>query len=262
MHRAALEYCGLEGSYELIDLAPEELKCGIEKLIEKGFSGFNVTIPHKQAVFDLCSEHTPEALCARACNTIGIVAGARLLAHNTDIAGFAEALVATMPGRVASCCILGTGGAAKAAMLALAQARPDHITIVSRQLAKAAQLVSEMQPQFQPPSHLVAHSYSDLGVGESFDLIVNCSPIGQNGLPLPVSVEQVIDRLKADGLLFDMVYARRQEVTPLVELVRRHNKKAVDGSEMLIRQARLAFQFWTGESLPVAVFRGALEKGR
>jgi shikimate dehydrogenase len=261
MPRAALEYCGLEGSHELIDLSPEELRSGIEELIKKGFSGFNVTIPHKQTVFELCSEHTAEALCARACNTIGIVAGERLLAHNTDIGGFAQALAQAMPGRAASCCILGTGGAAKAAMLALAGVSPDRVTVVSRQLSKASALIAQMQPQFKPPSRLVALSYSDLAP-ESFDLIVNCSPIGQNGLPLPVWVEPVIDSLKADGLLFDMVYARRQEVTPLVELGRRHNRKAVDGSEMLIRQARLAFQFWTGESPPVAVFRAALEKGR
>lgn len=262
IHCAALQYCGLEGSYELIDLLPGQLKEGIERLFESGFSGFNVTIPHKKAVFDLASERTPEALAANASNTIRILADGRLLAHNTDIEGFREALEQVLPLPAASCCILGTGGAAKAALLALAPTGPDQVIVLSRQMSTAAALVAEMQPQFPTPSHLVASTHLELRGDERFDLIVNCSPIGQNGLPLPVWIEEVIDRLDRDGLFFDMVYAKKEEVTPLVELVRKYDKRAVDGTEMLIRQARKSFQFWTGQSPPVEVFRAALSAAR
>jgi shikimate dehydrogenase len=256
MHLAALAYCGLQGTYELIDLAPRDLRAGVQRLIDEGYNGFNVTIPHKEAVYEMADQRTDWVEAARACNTVKIVDG-RMHAHNTDIAGFAEALKLAIKRQPESVCVIGTGGAAKAAILALDANALDLLVVLSREERKAAAFLAELEEHISSVSHMVAKTQADLD-DEQFDLIVNCAPLGQNNIAVPVWMDDVIARLDAQGLFFDMVYAKtEEELTPLVQVARKAGKNAVDGAEMLIGQAWKAFQIWTGEQPPLSVFRQA-----
>ena len=91
MHIAALKHFGLRGTYSLLDVAPDDLDKRVPELIHEGYAGFNVTIPHKNAMYKLATERTKEAEVALAANTIKIDDG-KLVAHNTDIEGFTRAL--------------------------------------------------------------------------------------------------------------------------------------------------------------------------
>jgi shikimate dehydrogenase len=262
MHNAALKYCGLTGSYELVDIAPDQLREGIDQLKLKGFTGFNVTIPHKDAIYRMAAEHTKEASQAQASNTVKILDDGSLLAHNTDIDGFRDALNELITANQSdTACVIGTGGAAKAAILALASLGFKSIVVLSRDAAKATSLTEQMKSELPSSTTLLPASQDQLPPAQ-LKLVVNSSPIGQNGVPLPVWTESFLTRISGDGLIFDMVYAKSTLDTPLVALALSKGLRAVDGTEMLIRQAHKAFQFWTNESPPLEVMRAALHEAR
>src|SRR6266566_1088352 len=129
MHNAAFAALGLDWAYDLLDIPPSELRGAIARLRDPDVAGANVTIPHKLAVMDLLDGVDPEALRARAVNTIA-KEGSRLLGSNTDVTAIAAAVadVGVEP-RGADVLILGAGGSARAAAVALDGA---HITFVVR----------------------------------------------------------------------------------------------------------------------------------
>jgi shikimate dehydrogenase len=263
MHNAALTYCHLEGSYGLLDIAPADLEREIDRIKLEGYTGFNVTIPHKDAIYRMAKEHTKECQQAQASNTVKIRKDGSLLAHNTDIGGFKEALeeLLSADAKNERACIIGTGGAAKAAILGLAELGFEKIHIISRDAAKADALAQNMKAVIPAETELVPSKWEDV-VTENLGVIVNSTPIGQNALPVPDWVGAFLAKVPDDALLFDMVYTRSTNDTPLVIMAKERGLNAVDGAEMLIRQAQKAFQFWTGESTPVEIFRTAFETAK
>src|SRR5207245_8793662 len=123
MHNAAFAALGLEWTYELLDIPPADLRSAIGRLREPDVAGANVTIPHKLAVMDLMDGVDPEALRARAVNTIA-KEGSRLVGSNTDVAAIRDALAEVgVEARGANALILGAGGSARAAALGLGRGR-------------------------------------------------------------------------------------------------------------------------------------------
>lgn len=259
MHNAALAYCHLQGSYALLDIQPADLERQVEQMITKGYRGFNVTIPHKDAIFRIAKAHTKEASQAQASNTVKILQDGSLLAHNTDIEGFREALDELISAdQKNTACVIGTGGAAKAALLALSDCGYGSILILSREAARAEALAQSMQVLMPAQTKLMAANWHDLKTTR-LDVIVNSTPMGQNAVPVPDWLETFFTGV-SPTLFFDMVYTRSKNDTPLVALAKRNGLRAVDGAEMLIRQAQKSFQFWTGESPPVEIFRTAFKQ--
>lgn len=267
MHRAALEFFGLDGTYELIDVEPAQLEARVVDLMNKGFCGFNVTIPHKDSMFKLAHSHTGQANAAKAANTIKIVENSfmgveltpktKLLAHNTDIEGFKLALTSHFELRdpnKRSACVLGAGGASRAAIVALAALGFQQICIVARDQGKAQMMLEAISVDRSKCQILPLSAAMD----ERFDLLVNTTPLGQQNAELPGWVSFLLEQ--ADGSeyqFFDMVYSRSDKPTALVELARNRGWKAVDGKDMLIHQARAAFEFWTGKMPPFEVMSDA-----
>jgi shikimate dehydrogenase len=263
MHNAALTYCHLEGSYGLLDIAPADLEREIDRIKLEGYTGFNVTIPHKDAIYRMAKEHTKECQQAQASNTVKIRKDGSLLAHNTDIGGFKEALeeLLSTDGSKTSACIMGTGGAAKAAILGLAELGFEKIHIISRDTARAEALAQSMKTVVAAQTELVPVKWEEV-VTDNLSVIVNSTPIGQNAVTVPDWMDAFLAKVPQDALFFDMVYTRSADDTPLVKMAKERGLNAVDGAEMLIRQAQKAFQFWTGESTPVEIFRTAFETAK
>ncbi len=261
MHNAALKYCNLEGSYDLVDIAPADLESKIARMAADGYTGFNVTIPHKDAIYRMAGGHTKEAAQAQASNTVKILEDGFLLAHNTDIGGFEEALTELIPKREsgAAAAVIGTGGAAKAAVLALKNLTYKSVSIISREPARANAMAREIERALDGRLKLIGTTWSDC-VTDNVSLVVNCSPIGQNNVPLPDWLGEFFGGMNSQALVFDMVYSKTQDDTAVVEAAKQAGLRAVDGAEMLIRQAHKAFQFWTDESPPVGIFRTAFRQ--
>lgn len=270
MHRAALAALGASGDYEVVDLEPAQLEPGVGELVGRGFTGFNVTIPHKQKMLCLCYDLTAEARRVRAVNTVKIESGGRLVGHNTDLPGFRQSLIQALPpaGRRNAALILGSGGAARAAAWALVQEGWPHIAVVARNTERAGVLVGEVietagkegSAGGLPRFHIADTGLAALTVLP--ELVVNCTSIGLAGEAVPDWLWQVLRWMDPEGLVFDMVYSRQSDATPLVRVCRQLRLRCCDGADMLARQARLSFHFWTGQAVPLAVFARALKAAR
>lgn len=243
---AALAACGLEGDYSLFPIAPDDMQAlqdvlGHVRLGE--LTGLNVTIPHKQNVIQFLDELTPTAEAIGAVNTIYMHDG-RLIGDNTDAAGFLLDLKKLLTAETRShrdlhALVLGAGGSARAVVYALANDGWD-VTIAARRLEQAQQLAESF------PDQRLRITTFDVQPS-AFDLLVNTTPLGMTPnleeSPLPKTAH-----LSPHTIVYDLVYNPRQ--TKLVRDAREQGLSATTGLGMLIEQAALAFEIWTGQKSP------------
>jgi len=244
MHNAAYEVLGLDWVY--VPLRVED-EAGLRRLLAAAPSlslvGVNITMPYKQAVLDLCDQVAAAAHMAGAVNTIHCVEG-RLVGYNTDGRGLLEALEseAGFSATGTEVVILGSGGAAGAAFVAFILAKAAKVTVVSRNLATATDLVDRMS------SHLgsvEAHacSFEDArGALASASLIVNTTPLGMepdDPSPIPAGL------VGPGQVVYDMVYGRSKP-TALVSQSLAAGALALDGLGMLVAQGAIAIDIWDG----------------
>ena len=252
MHRAALEASGLRGEYQEYPVRPEELEKWLESAIKLGLNGFNVTMPHKEAVFQWLTswgkiEREMDQITG-AINTVK-VSGRRLIGYNTDGDGFLRAL--TDPPRSIDLkgkkvLLLGAGGAAQAVAVQLAyQGKVGQITIWNRHPERAVRLAEKVNRLRSSHTRCQAVGVEELDKGllETVDLLVNATPVGMEGKKdetlLPVEVKQ----LRKDAVVYDLVYAPPK--TALIRSAQRRGNPAITGLEMLANQAAVAFHLWT-----------------
>jgi shikimate dehydrogenase len=253
IHNAALQASGLSGSYILRPIPPDQATNGLKDLVQElrdsRLDGLNVTIPHKQAVFRLCDRLTPAARAIGAANLIyrseGLVWG-----DNSDALGFLAALQPlekrwSLHHRRAV--VLGAGGSARAVIFALANAG-WQVQVAARRLEQAGQLVADLALAL-PASILTSTNLTrqDFEGMHSADLIVNTTPLGMfphlDGCPWPEDVP-----LSSHPVYYDLVYNPRQ--TRLLNLANSCGAVCIGGITMLIEQAAIAFQRWTGQPAP------------
>jgi shikimate dehydrogenase len=225
MQRAALRAAGLDGwAYQLLPVPPELFAETVRALPAAGFLGANVTIPHKEAALALADTATPLAQRIGAANTLTF-GPAGIEADNTD----APALLGAIGDLPATALVLGAGGSARAAVVALAEAGCD-VSVLARTPARAAGL----------PATVVEGP-----VGAQ--ALVNCTPVGLHDpdeLPLdPAGYELVVDFVYREGG---------------TALTRAAPGRVVDGLELLVRQGALSFTRWTGREAPLEVMRAAV----
>lgn len=222
-------------TYELVDIAPEELLSSPERLRE--FSGLNVTIPHKQAVISLTDELGESALRYNSVNCINNT-GDKLIGYNTDCDGFvrsAEQL--PLGGNVA---ILGCGGVGR--MIAIEVARHGGtitLAVIPQDMANAQKLTAEIQEKCPGSSVRIVGISALEG---SFDLLINATPVGM--FP-KVDACAVSDKVIGNcGSVFDVIYNPKE--TLLMKKARELGKTAVGGAAMLVYQAVKAHEIWYG----------------
>jgi shikimate dehydrogenase len=246
MQNAALEQLGLgeQWRYEAIDVAPEALADFLETMDDEGFIGVNVTVPHKEAALELAGEATERAKAIGAANTL-TVDGDKILAENTDAPGLMAALSSSVDGRHAL--VLGAGGAARAAIWALADAGAD-VSVWNRTPARAAKIAAAFGVETIEAKGL-------LPAGE-FDLIINATTIGMDDRGGISELRLDPAALTPDHAIVDMAYGDRE--TELVAVAREAGATVVDGLEVLVRQGAESLRVWTRREAPLDVMRRAV----
>jgi shikimate dehydrogenase len=240
MQEAAFAACGLDWTYELLDVGPTELARALARLRGAEFAGANVTVPHKVAVIEHLDSLEGDAERAGAVNTIR-KQGDRLLGSNTDVAGIRSALAAVgLEPLGARVVVLGVGGSARAAAVALEGAR---LTFVARHPERGRGLPGRVLGWDDPSwPALVRRS----------DLLLNATPLGRREeMPLRPA------NLNPRGAVIDLVYVPGD--TPLVRRARDFGIPTSSGWLVLLAQGAAAFRTWTGLEPPVEAMRAALQ---
>lgn len=257
LHKAALDHFGLSGNYELMDIRPENLKGRVRELIANGFVGLNVTVPYKQELFSLADSLTEEARLTRAINCIKVLPSGTVTAHNTDLGGFMQSLITLTAGKSnnGKAYVLGNGGAARAAVHGLLKLEYSDIVIVGRKKEKAEALIEQVGNSQNVSFRLI----DNLKGEQKPSLIVNATDIGVNEKELPTWAKDFLSDAAPEALLFDMVYAKRPNLTPFMRQAKLLGMTGIDGLDMLIEQAILSFAFWTTMNCPQDIMRKAVE---
>ncbi len=251
IHQAALTALGLPGRYHLFSIPPGESTHGdLKRLMDQVragvIHGLNITIPYKQTVIPFMDHLTSTATAIGAVNTV-FLEDEKLTGENTDVPGFWFDLVKTLgfdKVKVANVLILGAGGSARAVVFALLKAG-FYITIAARRVEQAQEITNQFLGYYERISILDLGLLSNLP--RRIDLIVNTTPLGMypnvNASPWPPAVP-----LPENARLYDLVYNPVE--TRLVKVARAEGRKAVGGLGMLVEQAALSFEAWTGISAP------------
>lgn len=258
LHNAAFARLGLHARYELWPTAAAELPARVAGLRAAHVLGANVTLPHKIAVIDLLDRLEPAAAAIGAVNTIVHAADGALVGANTD----APACLATLredagydPAGGAAL-ILGASGAARAAAVALVGAGIRRLVVVNRTLEKAEQLLGDVLAAADADPLLFAMAPDDADLPAALaeaGLIVNATSLGWHDAESPLAAELI----PATALVFDMVY----RPTRLLRDAAARGARTLDGAGMLVRQAALAFERWTGLPAPLDAMRAAMLAG-
>ena len=264
IHKAALASCRLEGDYSLFSIEPNDLS-GLKDLLARvrngDLTGVNVTIPHKQTVIPLLDDLTPSAKSIGAVNTISY-RNRKLIGDNTDAPGFladmknlfGTEMLGQDPQRrdgqtrhdTKSALVLGAGGSARAVVYALVN---DGwiVTVAARRIEQAEELGNQYALHTMP--------FEDIHP-LNFNLLVNTTSLGMNpnfdSSPWPVDMP-----FPAGAVVYDLVYNPHK--TKLVREAHAAGLPATTGLGMLIEQAALAFEIWTGHFLSREMLRNALE---
>lgn len=239
IHNHWIETLGIENAvYEKHGVPPEDLEAALASFRREGVIGANVTVPHKEAVFALLDHHDDAAQRLKAVNTI-VDCGSHFEGRNTDGYGFMANLKANAPTiefTSKPAMVLGAGGAARAILVALADAGVPEIRLVNRTLDKASALLTELDVTGTALSWDAApDALQDIG------LLVNTSSLGMAGMdPLELSLE----KLPENALVTDIVYSPLE--TDLLARARAQGNPVVDGLGMLLHQAVPGFEAWFG----------------
>lgn len=246
IHDAGFRSIGINARYDILETRPDQLVERIKYLKTNGYSGFNVTIPLKLPVTMFLDELDSSADIVHAVNTIKIDSETKFLkGYNTDAVGFKNALPKdiNLCGKTAG--ILGTGGAARAAITALAQYQVKEFKIYTRNIANSIEFLNYLRKTF-PSIEFNAYQIDRIRDLSEVNILVNATPIGMSGNAVgftPVEEPQLIT-LPPDALVYDVIYNPKKTV--LIKLAQKHNYKTVNGLDMLIYQAMEAEKIWTG----------------
>ena len=237
LHGYWLERHEIDGAYLPLPVRPEDLELALSALPKLGFSGCNLTVPHKESALRLCDALDPVAEAVGAVNTL-IVHDGRLHGTNTDVFGFAENIRRGAPDWDAAAgpaVVLGAGGAARAVLVALQRLGVPEVRVLNRTQGRAEALV-------EGRGNAGVFDWGDWrNALEEANLLVNTTSLGMTGQP---SLEIDLSRLPAGALVNDIVYAPLE--TKLLAEARRRGNPAVDGLGMLLYQAQAGFEAWFG----------------
>ena len=250
MHQAALDELGLDATYTALPTPPGTENDRFNDVRTGTLAGLNVTIPHKLAAFRAVDRRSPAAERTGAVNTV-IRDGPRLLGDNTDPYGFIQALrqFGGFDPAGASVVVVGAGGAARAAVLALSDSGASRILVANRTEARAHELANDLQASDGVPIHSCA--LTDTRLPQSLSaaqLLVNTTSVGMSGGPAPAASPVPADSLHPNLFVYDIVY--RPAVTPLLAAAQRCGAPTLGGLEMLVMQGAASLQQWTGRPAP------------
>jgi shikimate dehydrogenase len=240
IHNAWLAASGLDGVYVPFSPPAEGFTAFAKGLAGGAVRGLNVTVPFKEAALRLATHPSQRAVRAGAANVLVFEPGGEILADNTDGEGLLGALAAQAPGfdpQVGPAVVLGAGGAARGAAAALADAGAPEVRIINRSPDRAVELAHSLGDP-------VRAAELNLAAFTGARLIVNATSLGLGGLVGPAAPFQ----RTPGAVVMDMVY--RPLRTEFLERAEKAGLVAVDGLEMLIRQAAPSFEAFFGAPPP------------
>ncbi|MBP0444734.1 shikimate dehydrogenase [Roseomonas sp. SSH11] len=238
MHGIWLARHGIDGAYVPLPVAPDRFSGTVRALVDLGFRGANVTIPHKEAALTACDMVEDEARRIGAVNTLVFHEDGRIEGWNTDGWGFIESLREQAPAfhvKQGPAVILGAGGGARAVAHALLSAGCPSLTLVNRSPARAEALAQELAARGARVNVAVRPPL------EGAALLVNTTSAGMQGQP---ALEIDLSPMSPGSVVADIVYVPLE--TPLLAAARARGLVGVDGLGMLLHQGRRGFQAWFG----------------
>ena len=258
MHNAAFAATGLDYVYLPLATPPALLPQAAAGLAALGFSGVNVTIPHKVAIIDCLDELDASAQLAGAVNTV-LISDGRLLGYNTDGSGYIGSLLsAGVAVQAKQAVVLGAGGAARAVVAGFVGGGITSVCIGARDAGRAAAVAALFAGTGTPVGGTGWDSSAFEQAVANADIIVNTTPLGM--YPDVASQPPLAwARIKPAAVISDLVYNPLQ--TGFLAEASRRGHTVVTGEGMLLEQGALAFQLWTGSPAPQAVMRQALLAG-
>lgn len=243
IHNFWLEKLGIDAEYRACHVRSEELADYFaQRRQDPDWRGCNVTIPHKEKVLVLADEIDANAKAVGASNCLSRDDKGRLVATNTDVVGVSEA-IAHIDLVGVDVCVLGNGGAARAAFHALDDRR-NYLLVLARNPEKAVQVSAEAGC---PGTGVLLEPGNTALVGA--ELFINATQLGMVGQEaMPSFVLSDLADMNDDATVFDMVYAPLE--TELLAAARRRGLRTVDGLVMLVGQAAAAFERFFGQPAP------------
>jgi shikimate dehydrogenase len=256
MHNAAIAHLGLDYVYLPLPVKPEALAVALQGFAAIGLVGFNVTIPHKQAVIPLLSEVFPVAQAVGAVNTVWRT-DTGWVGTNTDVEGFLAPLSPDSHPQTAV--ILGNGGAARAVVAGCSQLGCAEIYVVGRNEVKLREFYQSWGNS-QVQTNLQVYTWDRLpDLITRTDLLVNTTPIGMyphvNQSPLSLAE---MEGLKQGAIAYDLIYT--PSPTLFLQQAQQQGAIAIDGLEMLVQQGAAALKIWLQQPVPVDIMRQALRQ--
>lgn len=246
MHNAAYDALGLNWACMPLGVPDQRALLAFTEAARRlQYVGFNVTMPYKQAMLELCDEAASLAQLAGAVNTVHCVDG-RLIGYNTDGRGMLESLESDARFRPEgrSAVILGAGGAAGAALTALILGRASSVTVINRTVERAEQLLTRVENNLRnTAATAIPLDLSAATPIREADIIINATPAGMSASdPSPFPVEW----LHEGQVVLDMVYQRLD--TALLRAASAAGARPVNGLGMLVAQGALAIDIWMGDA--------------
>jgi shikimate dehydrogenase len=249
LHNAAFAELALDWAYVAFPVPSGRARAAVAAMVDLGIRGLSVTMPHKAGAAEACQRLSPVAERLGVVNTVTNLGG-ELAGDSTDGAGFVDSLADLgWSPEAKRCLVLGSGGAARAVVLALAEAGAARVEVVGRrrdQVLATAALAGKVGGE------------ATVSSAEAADLIVNATPVGMagvgaetSGLPLGL----VRESLGPGQLVADLVYA--PATTPLIVAARARGSSTCNGLGMLIHQAARQVTIWTGRDAPVEAMSAA-----
>ena len=261
MHNPALESMGLNWRYLALPCESESLGLVLQGLRAVGCQGLNVTIPHKQAIAELCDELSPLARRLGAVNTLVPGVDGGWYGTNTDVEGFLAPLGANEDWAGRDAVVIGCGGSARAVVAGLQSLKLNTITVVGRRSEALQAFNTDLQQDNAPLTACLENAPQLKEAVAQAALVVNTTPVGmaQHGDPkaMPLGAE-LWSGLSPKAVLYDLIYTPRP--TSWLTAGQRRGHRCIDGLEMLVQQGAASLRLWSGRhDVPTEAMRSAAE---
>ncbi|MCI6284713.1 shikimate dehydrogenase [Selenomonas sp.] len=259
MQNAAIAAASVDAVYTAFAVEPQALALAVAGLRTLHFRGWNVTIPHKQAIMDALDEIDEDAAAIGAVNTV-VNDGGRLKGYNTDVVGFLGGLRdAGFDPAEKNVVLLGAGGAARAALWGLMKSHAMRVTVGARHPEKAEALIDDFAARASMLGTKLAAMHWETeafrGAFSHADLVVNVTPLGMtphtDDKP-PVDWREA----KPDAFAYDIIYT--PEETRFLHEAAALGHRTLNGEDMLVQQGAAAFELWFGRKADASVMKQTL----
>lgn len=247
IHKAGFESIGVQATYDILETPPENLVDRLKSLKREEYNGFNVTIPLKLPVALFVEEVDRRADVASAINTVVITPDKTLKGYNTDVLGFKKAIPYGVDLTGQKVGILGTGGASRAATVALVEYGVKHIALYTRNIPNSLELINYLRRTF-PNVEFSIHQIDAIRDLSELSMLVNTTPIGMLGRSADMTPVEMpaLKTLSKESIVYDVIYNPKKTI--LLKNAESLGLKTINGLDMLIYQAISAQEIWLNKT--------------